>query len=270
MHDEIPLGCGRWVRGPKLLCPQTEGQGESFNGGAETFRSALGLSSGTGDSLRQDLTSPEAFEALVREHQAMVFRTLTRMTGAGTHTEDLAQEVFLRLYRALPEFRGEAALSTYLYRIVVNVSQDEWKRRKKEREHIATEPADDDESGNWIENLAGDELVQHARNPEQLMADSQTSAAVEAALLELPEIERAVLVLYHQEERSYEGIAETLNLPINTVRTHLHRGRKRLGAAVKLRLGAPESVPQTKVHEAPKQAKGGFFSRAMMAMAGKV
>ena len=58
--------------------------------------------------MRKDLTSPEIFEALVREHQGMVFRTLTRMTGPGEQVEDLAQEVFLRLYRALPHFRGRA------------------------------------------------------------------------------------------------------------------------------------------------------------------
>src|SRR5271168_4072590 len=150
--------------------------------------------------MRVDLTSPENFEALVREQQAMVFGTLTRMTGAGVHVEDLAQEVFLRLYRALPEFRGEAAISTYLYRIVVNVAQDEWKRRRKERLHIANEPAmeDEGEAGQWIENFAGDELSgQHARTPEQLMEDAQTTAAVDAALLELAPMERAVLVLYH-------------------------------------------------------------------------
>src|SRR6202007_2397597 len=108
--------------------------------------------------MRADLTSPQAFETLVREHQSMVFRTLSRMTGAGPHVEDLAQEVFLRLYRALPEFRGEAAISTYLYRIVVNVAQDEWKRRRKDRLHLVSEPAMEDESGSWIENFAGDEL----------------------------------------------------------------------------------------------------------------
>src|SRR5580704_6922089 len=104
--------------------------------------------------MRADLTSPQAFEALVREQQGMVFGTLTRMTGPGAHVEDLAQEVFLRLYRALPEFRGEAAVSTYLYRIVVNVAQDEWKRRRKERLHIASEPTMEEESGAWIENFA--------------------------------------------------------------------------------------------------------------------
>jgi len=189
--------------------------------------------------MRGNWDSPEQFEALVREHQRMVFGTLTRMTGAGTHVEDLAQEVFLRLYRALPEFRGEAAISTYLYRIVVNVAQDEWKRRRKERLHIASEPVIEDETGSWIENFAADELSgQHARTPEQLMEDAETAAVVDAALEELAPMERAVLVLYHQEELSYEGISAALEMPINTVRTHLHRGRKRLGEMVRERLGA--------------------------------
>jgi len=195
--------------------------------------------------MRGDWTSPERFEALVREQQGMVFGTLTRMTGVGAHVEDLAQEVFLRLYRALPEFRGEAAVSTYLYRIVVNVAQDEWKRRRKERLHIASDPAPEDEAGNWIENFAGDELSgQHARTPERLMEQVQTEAAVNAALEELAPMDRAVLVLYHQEELSYEGIAAALEMPINTVRTHLHRGRKRLGEMVREKLSMPAGVEE--------------------------
>ena len=184
--------------------------------------------------MRGDVTSPEQFEALVREHQGMVFRTLTRLTGTGGQVEDLAQEVFLRLYRALPEFRGDSSVSTYLYRIVVNVAQDEWKRRRKERSVIATAPAAEEENeAGWIESFAGDELAEHARNPEQRMEDAEMQAAVESALRELPEMERAVLVLYHQEEVSYDGIAAALGLPINTVRTHLHRGRKRLAEALR-------------------------------------
>jgi len=205
--------------------------------------------------MRNDLTSPEQFEALVREQQGMVFGTLTRMTGVGAHVEDLAQEVFLRLYRALPEFRGEAAVSTYLYRIVVNVAQDEWKRRRKERLHIAEEPAVEDDAGSWIENFAGDELSgQHARTPEQLMEDAQTTQVVEAALEELTPIERAVLVLYHQEELSYEGIAAALEMPINTVRTHLHRGRKRLGEMVRDRLSIRPQVEEEQ-EEVPRRSR---------------
>ena len=180
--------------------------------------------------MRGDLTSPEMFEALVREHQGLVFRTLTRFTGAGAHVEDLAQEVFLRLYKALPYFRGEATVATYLYRITFNVAQDEWKRRRREREHVAEEPAFVEDGEAWLENFAGDvNAVEHARSPEQRMVEAELQQSVDAALGTLSEMERAVLVLYHQEECSYEGIAAALELPINTVRTHLHRGRKKLG-----------------------------------------
>ncbi len=219
--------------------------------------------------MRGDLTSPEGFETLVREHQRMVFRTMARLTGGGAQVEDLAQEAFLRLYRALPEFRGDAALSTYLYRIVVNVAQDEWKRRRRERVVIANAPAAADQSEpDWIESFAGDEVNEHARNPQQHLEDAEVRAAVDAALRELPEIERTVLVLYHQEERSYEAIAAVLDLPINTVRTHLHRGRKRLSRQVKMRLGA--APVKTLEEQAPaKAAKGGLLSRVTMVMAGK-
>ena len=200
--------------------------------------------------MRSELTSPEGFEALVREHQGMVFRTLTRLTGSGVQVEDLAQEVFLRLYRALPEFRGESALSTYLYRIVVNVAQDEWKRRRKERGVIASAPVvEDEQDAGWIESFAGDELTEHARNPEQRMEDAEVQASVEAALRELPEMERAVLVLYHQEEISYEGIAAALGLPINTVRTHLHRGRKRLSEVLRGRRGGSRVAVEEEAEE---------------------
>jgi|SRR5580658_5870644 RNA polymerase sigma-70 factor (ECF subfamily) len=191
--------------------------------------------------MRSDLTSPQAFEALVSEHQSMVFRTLSRMTGAGPHVEDLAQEVFLRLYRALPEFRGDSALTTYLYRIVVNVAQDEWKRRRRDREFVATAPsiATDDEASEWLENMPGDSLHGHARTPEQLLSDAELQDAVDTALLSLSEPERAVLVLYHQEDCSYEAISAALEMPINTVRTHLHRGRKRMSALLRAQLAPP-------------------------------
>jgi RNA polymerase sigma factor (sigma-70 family) len=74
---------------------------------------------------------PEDFAEIVREHQGLVFRTLTRMLGRDEDVNDLAQEVFMRLHRALPQFGRRAQLSTYVYRIAVNVAQDEWKRRRR-------------------------------------------------------------------------------------------------------------------------------------------
>jgi RNA polymerase sigma factor (sigma-70 family) len=160
------------------------------------------------------------FEQLVRDHQAMVFRTLLRLTGSREHLDDLAQEVFLRLYRALPNFRGESLVTTYLYRIAVNVAQDEWKRRRRDDKPLVSMS---DETSAWE-----DRLKHPDRNAEEQMEEREFERAVEDQLQRLSSVERSVIVLYHQEERTYEQIALALGLPIGTVRTHLHRGRKKL------------------------------------------
>ncbi|MGF7182288.1 RNA polymerase sigma factor [Tunturiibacter psychrotolerans] len=167
------------------------------------------------------------FEQLVRDHQAMVFRTLVRLTGSREHVDDLAQDVFLRLYRALPSFRGEALITTYLYRIAVNVAQDEWKRRRRvDRAHVSLS----DETSAWEERLAHPD-----RNAEQQLEEREFQQTVEEQLQLLSQIERTILILYHQEERSYEQISYALGMPIGTVRTHLHRGRKKLREAIQQR-----------------------------------
>jgi RNA polymerase sigma-70 factor (ECF subfamily) len=161
-----------------------------------------------------------SFEQIVRDHQTMVFSTLIRLTGSREHIDDLAQEVFLRLYRALPAFRGEALLSTYLYRIVANVAQDEWKRRRRDDRPLVSFS---DEESDWESRL------QHpGPDAEQQFTERQFRYSVEQQLQKLSPVEKTILVLYHQEERSYEQIAQSLKLPIGTVRTHLHRGRKKL------------------------------------------
>ena len=165
-----------------------------------------------------------SFEQIVRDHQTMVFRTLIRLTGSREHVEDLAQEVFLRLYRALPAFRGEALLSTYLYRIIVNVAQDEWKRRRRDDRPLVSFS---EEESDWEDRLPHPGL-----DAEQQFAEQQFRYSVEQQLQLLSPIERTILVLYHQQERSYEQIALSLKLPIGTVRTHLHRGRKKLREGV--------------------------------------
>jgi RNA polymerase sigma-70 factor (ECF subfamily) len=170
------------------------------------------------------LSSEPSFEQIVRDHQTMVFRTLARLTGRRDGIEDLAQDVFLRLFRALPGFRNEALVSTYLYRIAVNVAQDEWKRRRREeRTHVSIS----DEAEAWEERL------EHpGQTPEENLEARQFQRLVEEHLMQLSGVERAVLVLYHQEERSYQQIAEALGMPIGTVRTHLHRGRKKMRDAI--------------------------------------
>ena len=165
----------------------------------------------------------------------MVFRTLTRLVGSREHIEDLAQDVFLRLYRALPGFREKALLSTYLYRITVNVAQDEWKRRRREDKPLTSIS---DEATEWE-----DRLPHPDRNAEEQIADAEFQRVVDEHLGRLSDIERTVLVLYHQEERTYEQISLTLGLPLGTVRTHLHRGRKRLRESLLAAKNAERRAP---------------------------
>jgi RNA polymerase sigma factor (sigma-70 family) len=170
------------------------------------------------------LRAAHSFEQIVRDHQTMVFSTLVRLVGSRENVEDLAQEVFLRLYRALPAFRGEAQLSTYLYRIIANVAQDEWKRRRRQDRPLVSFS---DEDSDWEGRL---------RHPdpdaEQQFAGREFHYCLEQQLQQLSPVEKTILVLYHQEERSYEQIAQSLKLPIGTVRTHLHRGRRKLREAM--------------------------------------
>ena len=164
--------------------------------------------------------SGDQFEQVVRDHQALVFRTLIRLVGGSDRVEDLAQDVFLRLYRGLQQFRNDARISTYLYRIILNVAQDEWKRRKRERTQLCS-LSDPDED--WEGRIA-----HPGENAEQVLGRKQLWDAVEMGLMQLSSAERATIVLYHQEECSYEQISLVLNLPLGTVRTHLHRGREKL------------------------------------------
>jgi RNA polymerase sigma-70 factor (ECF subfamily) len=177
------------------------------------------------------------FEEVVREHQEFVFRTLARLTGRGEHVEDLAQEVFLRLYRGLDSFRGEAKLTTWLYRITLNVAQDEWKRRKKEQVNTSF----DDPDAGWAERIPGAD-----EDAEQILSQKQAMAEVNNALGELSEPERAVIVMFHQEECTYEQIALVLKLPLNTVRTHLHRGRQKLKECLRERMTICQAHIQTR------------------------
>jgi len=152
----------------------------------------------------------------------MVFRTLARLVGP-EHLEDLAQDVFLRLYRALPNFRGDCEITTYLYRIALNVAQNEWKRRRREdRRQVSL--SDD---SHWE-----DRLEHPSANAIEQLQEHEFAQLVDEHLQRLSLVERSVLILYHQEERTYDQISQTLSLPINTVRTHLHRGRKKLREAL--------------------------------------
>lgn len=160
------------------------------------------------------------FADLVEQHQPMVFRTLARLTGEREGLEDLAQEVFLRLFRAMPNFRGRAKLSTFLYRIIVNVVNDEWSRRQTARR---IDPINEETQV----------LVNPGPDPGELFERGRLQESLEASLEQLKLRDRTILTLHYQEGRSYEEIAKILDLPMGTVKTNLYRARARLKDTMK-------------------------------------
>ncbi len=152
-----------------------------------------------------------AFAELVRRHQGKVRALLLRLCGDRSLADDLAQEVFLRAYRGLVGFEGRSSFGTWVYRISYNVYLN---HRTRTRSYAAL-PEDYDARA-----AAPDDALSAPR--ADLRRDLQ------AAIAELPERYRAVIVLYYLQEVSYPEIAEILELPLGTVKTHLHRAKRML------------------------------------------
>jgi RNA polymerase sigma-70 factor (ECF subfamily) len=154
---------------------------------------------------------PLAFEELVRRYQHRVFGVAARMLGNAAEAEEAAQEVFLRVYRAVAEFRGEARLSTWLYAITSRVCLT--RLGSGERRLIR-------EGEETLTRLANGEAT-----PGAVLERSELEAALHRAIAELPEDRRIVVVLRDLEGLAYEEIAAALDLPLGTVRSRLHRAR---------------------------------------------
>jgi RNA polymerase sigma-70 factor (ECF subfamily) len=152
-----------------------------------------------------------AFETLVTTHQHRVFGVALRMLGSRADAEDVAQETFLRAHRALPEFRGDAKLSTWLYAIAARLclSRLGGSQRRLVR-------ADE-------EILA--RIPDGGADPGRVMEEEERGAALRRAITELSEERRMVVVLRDLEGLAYEEIAEVLGIELGTVRSRLHRAR---------------------------------------------
>ncbi|SRR5258706_15476629 len=183
---------------------------------------------------RSNMVGLETFDAIVKEHAGPVFRLLARLTGRREDLDDMAQEVFLRLFRALPHFRGEAKLSTFLHRVTINVVKDEWIRERKAQQVVSL----DDERVTW-----GERLAHSAPDPRQSAEQNQFLAALNAGMKQLEIDDRVILALYYQEERSYQEIAATLELPMGTVKTNLFRAKQRLKSVMKEWISSCQKPP---------------------------
>lgn len=170
-----------------------------------------------------------AYELLVIKYQRRIQRLIGRMVRDVDLVEDIAQETFIRAYRALHQFRGEAQFYTWLYRIAVNTAKKFLLELK--RDPTVSESAlksDDDDETSW----AGSEPTAD-ETPESVLAAKEIAAAVNVALEALPEDLRQALVLREIEGLSYEDISEVMDCPIGTVRSRIFRAREAISAKVK-------------------------------------
>jgi RNA polymerase sigma-70 factor, ECF subfamily len=172
----------------------------------------------------------KAYELLVLKYQRRIERLIGRMVRDTDLVEDIAQETFIRAYRALAQFRGEAQFYTWLYRIAVNTAKKALGDLK--RDPLVSENAlrggDEEDETSAVEN----ELTT-AETPETVLAAKEIAAAVNSAMEALPEELRQAVTLREIEGLSYEEIAEVMNCPIGTVRSRIFRAREAISVKIK-------------------------------------
>lgn len=167
----------------------------------------------------------EAFDELISAHQDRVFNTAFRLMGNYEEALDLTQEVFLNCFRKIENFKGDSALSTWLYRITVNTAKNRWKYQQSRGLNRMTSmdaPMDADDE---------ERVKQYPDNqptPRKVATDRQAMAHFEKQLETLNGEHREVLVLRYMEELSYEEISDILGLSLGTVKSRIHRARNEL------------------------------------------
>lgn len=171
-----------------------------------------------------------AYELLVIKYQRRIERLIARMVRDNDLVQDIAQETFLRAYRALPQFRGEAQFYTWLYRIAVNTAKKflmDMRRDPVMTESALTPGNDEDETFRNRHEPTSEET------PETVLAAQEIAQAVNAAMEALPEELRQAVTLREIEGLSYEEISQAMGCPIGTVRSRIFRAREAISARVK-------------------------------------
>ncbi len=160
-----------------------------------------------------------AFDELVRRHQRRAYLYAYRLTKNSDEAADVVANAFVRVYRSLEGFKGESSFTTWLYRIETNCFLD---MRKKYRSHPSISLDEAMESG---DGQVAMQVIDEAESAHDRVERGERLQTIESALSNLPEHQRAILVMYHAESMSYEDIAASLRLPIGTVKSRINRAR---------------------------------------------
>lgn len=177
----------------------------------------------------------KAFEALVALHSRGVYNLALGYTGRHHDAEEIAQTVFVKVWKALPQFRGASAFSTWLYRLTLNACTDHYRRERKRRGDLSLDDPD----------LAP--IRDAAPSPEEIVIQREEEAILRKALAELPEQHRVILILREMDGLDYQEIAQVLELQVGTVKSRLARARRALREKLLAEgnlLDAPPSNPR--------------------------
>lgn len=167
-----------------------------------------------------------AFDALVLKYQSRIVNLVSRFVRNQADALDVTQDTFLKAYRALPNFRGDSAFYTWLYRIAVNTAKN----------YLAVQArrsADKEQDFSEIEQIEGNDALKEYATPEHLLLRDEIQATVIAAIEDLPEDLRMAITLREIEGLRYEEIATVMDCPIGTVRSRIFRAREAIDGQLK-------------------------------------
>ena len=167
-----------------------------------------------------------AFDLLVLRYQHRVVKLVARLLRDPTEAEDVAQDAFVKAYRALGSFRGDSAFYTWLYRIAVNTARNSMASRQRR-------PLDYEADLNESEQAAVESRMRHGDTPEAAALSDEIHRTVNHAVEQLPEDLRTAIILREVEGLSYEEIAEAMDCPVGTVRSRIFRAREAIARSLK-------------------------------------
>jgi RNA polymerase sigma-70 factor (ECF subfamily) len=159
-----------------------------------------------------------AFDILVRRYEHKLVNVISRYIRDPSEVHDVAQEAFIKAYRALPNFRGDSAFYTWLYRIAINTAKNHLVASSRR-------PPGDDVDAQDAEQFEADSGLKEYATPERLALSSELATTIQAAIDELPEELRTAIVLRELDGLSYDEIAAAMECPIGTVRSRIFRAR---------------------------------------------
>lgn len=171
----------------------------------------------------------DALEQLVMSQQHYVFSLAMTVFHNADDAADLTQEVFIRLYRAIGQYNGESRFTTWLYRMVINLGRDELRRRKRQVLQInpVSEPGEEDRD---LIGQVPDTSV--TADPPSVLEHKELGTALRLVIDQLEPHYRQVLTLFYFEDLKYQDIADIMGIPLNTVKSHIRRGKERMAELI--------------------------------------